>query len=140
MFAPDPTRPRPLTCVCTRCMCAAVADARRICARSHASTPGIRACSHQPAPGPTRLRPLICVCARRVCAHSRGCTKSPRPIPRIRAWSPRPFLPVRARSHPPAPISTRSRPTQSCFYQQAHAGDRVVDQCAPTVISRVRSL
>jgi hypothetical protein len=43
------------------------------------------------APGPTRLRPLTCVCARRVCAHS------PRPVPRVRAWSPRPFLPVRAR-------------------------------------------
>jgi hypothetical protein len=49
------------------------------------------------APGPTRLRPLTCVCARRVCAHNRGRAKSLRPVPRVRAWSPRPFLPVRAR-------------------------------------------
>jgi hypothetical protein len=120
-------------------------------------------------PGPTRLCPLTCVCARRVCAHSRGRTKSPRPVPHVRAWSPRPFLPVRARrvcariygrakspcpvpclrassprpfppvharSHPPAPISTGSRPTRSRFYQRAHAGD----QCAPAVISRWRPL
>jgi hypothetical protein len=112
------------------------------------------------APGPTRLRLLTCVCARRVCAHS------PRPVPRVRAWSPSPFLPVRARrvcarirgraksprpvhasaprvrarSHQSAPISTGSRPTRSRFYQRAHAGDRAGDQCAPAVISRLHPL
>jgi hypothetical protein len=49
------------------------------------------------APGPTRLRPLNCICARRMCAHSRRRAKSPHSVPRVHAWSPRPFLPVRAR-------------------------------------------
>jgi hypothetical protein len=114
------------------------------------------------APDPTRLCPLTCVCARRVCAHSRGRAKSPRPVPCVRAWSPRPFLPVRARrvcarirgrtkslrsvpciharSHQSAPISTGSRPTHSRFYQRAHGADRAGDQCAPAVISRWRPL
>jgi hypothetical protein len=57
----------------------AVADARRVRARSHASAPGVharshasapgvRAHSHQSEPGPTRPRPLARVCAQ--CGHA----------------------------------------------------------------------
>jgi hypothetical protein len=56
-----------------------------------------------------------------------------RPHPRSREESapgptrPRLFPPVRARSHPPAPISMRSRPTRSRFYQRAHMANRAGD-------------
>jgi hypothetical protein len=95
------------------------------------------------APGPTRLRPLTCVCARRVCAHSRGRAKSSRPVPRVRAWNPRLFLPVcarrvcarirgrakslrpvpriRARSHHSAPGPTRPRPLARVRAQRGRA-------------------
>jgi hypothetical protein len=114
------------------------------------------------APGPTRLCPLTCVCARRVCAHNRERAKSPRPVPRVRAWSLHPFLPVRARRvcarirgraksprpvprvracfYQSAPGPTRPRPTRSRFYHRVHAADRAGDQCAPAVISRWRPL
>jgi hypothetical protein len=75
------------------------------------------------APGPTRSRPLIYVCARRMYAHIRGCAKSLRSVPRIRAWSPRSFPPVRTQSHPPTPLSMRLHPTRSRFYQRAHMAD-----------------
>jgi hypothetical protein len=73
--------------------------------------------------GPTHLRPLTCVCARRMCVHSRGRAKSPRPVPRVCAWSPHPFLPVctrrmcthiRGRAKSPRPIPRiRARSHQS---------------------------
>jgi hypothetical protein len=76
------------------------------------------------APGPTRLRPLTCVCARRVCTHSRGLTKSPRPVPRVRASSPCPFPPVRAQSYPPAPNAVALLPLG------IHGGPRGRPVCA----------
>jgi hypothetical protein len=79
------------------------------------------------APGPTHLRPLTCVCTRRA--------KHPHLVPRVRTLGPRLFPPVRAQSHPPAPISTCSHPMRSRFYQRAYAADHAGDQCAPAVIS-----
>jgi hypothetical protein len=125
VFAPGPTRLRPLTCVC----------ARRVCA--HSPRPVPRVCAWSPRPVPRvrawSPRPLIPVRARCVCARIRGRAKSPRSV---HASVPR----VGARSHQSAPISTGSCPTRSRFYQRAHAADRAGDQCAPAIISRLRPL
>jgi hypothetical protein len=83
VFAPGPTRLRPLTCVCARRVCAH----NRVCAKSPRPVPRVRACS---------LRPFLLVRARHMCARIRGRAKSPRPVPCVRASSPCPFPPVRA--------------------------------------------
>jgi hypothetical protein len=63
------------------------------------------------APSPTRPRPLTRICARCVCACSREHAKSLCPVPRIRAWSPRPthVHPQSRTREESAPGSTRPR-------------------------------
>jgi hypothetical protein len=97
VFALDPTRPRPLTRVCARYICAhSRGRVKNLC-------PAPRVHAWSPSPFPP-------VPARRICARICGCAKNPRPAPRVRAWSPRPFSPLCARSHPPAPVLTTLRP------------------------------
>jgi hypothetical protein len=130
VFAPGPTRLRPLTCICARRVCAhnrgrtksprpvpcihtlfyqsapdacapAFAVAQRVRARSHASAPRVHARSHQSAPGPTRPRPLARVRAQRIRAFTSGHT---RPIARATS--------ARLQSFPAGAPCSRVRPQQ----------------------------
>jgi hypothetical protein len=89
------TRPRPNTCL-YRNGCV------RFAFRPHEDTVFV--------PNPTCPRPLTSVCTRRGCARIRGCTKSPCPVPC-----------VRARSHQSAPGPTRLRPLVRVRAQRGRA-------------------
>jgi hypothetical protein len=97
------------------------------------------------APGPTRLRPLTYVCARRVCAHSRGRAKSPCSVPRVCAWSPRPFLPVRARRSdactPASAVARRvhARPHASAPRVRARFHQSAPSPTRPRPLARIRA-
>jgi hypothetical protein len=102
VFVPGPTRPRPLTYVCARPMFApAVADARRVHARSHASAPGIRARSHQSARD--------------------ACAPAFTDVQRVHARPHESAPGVRARSHQSALGPTRPRPLARIRAQRGRA-------------------
>jgi hypothetical protein len=120
---------------------AACAPSAAVCACPRSSTRPFRPTPrHVSSPQWLRAIHLSSAHEYYVHAYSPVRARSLRPVPRIRASSPRrshlSVPEVRARSHPPAPLTTRSRPTRSRSYQRAHALDNTGDQCTPTIISR----